>query len=318
MATADFANTLRKQRAIHIKAMAKEAGFSACGIAKAQYLEEEAPTLENWLRQHYNGEMAYMANYFDIRLDPRKLVEDAKSVICLMYNYFPAQDLARDDNYKIAKYAYGEDYHVVIKDKLKVLLSQMQAEFGEINGRVFTDSAPIMERQWAQKAGLGWLGKNSLLLSKQKGSFFFLAEIITDLEIQPDTPFQADHCGDCTRCIDACPTEAIVEPYVVDARKCISYLTIELKTEIDAQFHGKMDNWIFGCDICQDVCPWNRFSTPHQEDRFAPHPDLATISKKEWEEITQEVFNRIFKKSAVKRTKIEGLRRNIRANQSNS
>ncbi|MCS7004469.1 MAG: tRNA epoxyqueuosine(34) reductase QueG [Cytophagales bacterium] len=304
-----------QKRAERLKQMSQELGFTACGVAKADFLAEEAPKLENWLRQNYHGKMAYMERYFDIRLDPRKLVEGAKSVICLMYNYFPKKDLSSVHGFKISKYAYGEDYHFVLKDKMKELVTKMQIEFGNFQARIFTDSAPIMERPWAQRAGLGWQGKNSLLLSKQKGSFFFLAEIVTDLEIQPDPPFQADHCGECTRCIDACPTQAIVKPYVVDANKCISYLTIELKEEIDKQFHGKMENWIFGCDICQDVCPWNRFATPHCEPRFEPNEEFEKMTKQDWMEITEEVFQRIFKKSAVKRTKISGLRRNMQANQ---
>jgi epoxyqueuosine reductase len=295
-----------------IKTQAKNLGFDFCGIAKAGFLEEEAPKLENWLNQNYQGEMAYMANHFDKRLDPTKLVDGAKTVVSLVYNYFPKKELFQEDKaYKIAKYAYGQDYHHVIKDKLKVLLENLKIEIGEIGGRAFVDSAPVMERQWAQKSGLGWLGKNSLLLNKEMGSFFFLAELIIDLEVAPDPPMLKDYCGTCTKCIDACPTEAIVQPGVVDGSKCISYLTIELKENIPAAFKDKMENWVFGCDICQDVCPWNRFSKPHQEPLFDPKPELEEITNREWEEITEETFNKVFAKSAVKRTKHYGFLRNI-------
>jgi epoxyqueuosine reductase len=296
-----------------IKTQAKNLGFDFCGIAKAGFLEEEAPKLEAWLNQNYQGEMAYMANHFDKRLDPTKLVEGAKTVVSLVYNYFPKKELFQEEEaYKIAKYAYGQDYHHVIKDKLKVLLENLQQEIGEIGGRAFVDSAPVMERQWAQKSGLGWLGKNSLLLNKEMGSFFFLAELVIDLEVAPDPPMRKDYCGTCTKCIDACPTEAIVQPGVVDASKCISYLTIELKENIPSGFKGKMENWVFGCDICQDVCPWNRFSKPHHEPLFDPKPELEEMTNRDWEEITDETFNKVFSKSAVKRTKVEGLRRNVK------
>ncbi|WP_113926125.1 tRNA epoxyqueuosine(34) reductase QueG [Cognataquiflexum aquatile] len=296
-----------------IKTQAKNLGFDFCGIAKAGFLKEEAPKLEAWLNQNYQGEMAYMANHFDKRLDPTKLVEGAKTVVSLGYNYFPKKELFQEDKaYKIAKYAYGQDYHHVIKDKLKVLLENLRQEIGEIGGRAFVDSAPVMERQWAQKSGLGWLGKNSLLLNKEMGSFFFLAELVIDLEVTPDPPMLKDYCGTCTKCIDACPTEAIVQPGVVDGSKCISYLTIELKENIPAAFKGKMENWVFGCDICQDVCPWNRFSKPHQEPLFEPKPELEEMTNRDWEEITEETFSKVFSKSAVKRTKLEGLRRNIK------
>ncbi len=293
-----------------VKAIASEMGFQFCGVSKAEFLEEEAPRLESWLKQNYHGEMAYMANHFDKRLDPTKLVEGAKSVVSLLYNYYPSEDLAHDGTYKIAKYAYGKDYHFVIKDKLKEFLARIEEEIGEIGGRVFVDSAPVMERQWAAKSGLGWLGKNSLLLNKQRGSFFFLAELIIDLELDADGPVQ-DYCGTCTKCLDACPTDAIVGNQIIDASKCISYLTIELKDEIPKQFSDEMEDWMFGCDICQDVCPWNRFSTPHQEQQFNPNPHMHTMDKKEWEELTKDVFNEVFRKSAVKRTKYEGLKRNI-------
>jgi epoxyqueuosine reductase len=251
-----------------------------------------------------------MENHFDKRLDPTKLVADSKSVVSLMYNYYPEEDLSKSDSYKIAKYAYGKDYHFVVKDKLKDFMSRIHEEIGEVGGRIFVDSAPVMERQWAAKSGLGWLGKNSLLLNKQRGSFYFLAELIIDLELEEDGPMQ-DYCGTCTKCIDACPTDAIVGDGVVDASKCISYLTIELKDDLPTEFSDKMENWVFGCDICQDVCPWNRFSKPHQEEAFNPHPLLAKSDKKDWEEMTKEVFNEVFRKSAVKRTKYSGLMRNI-------
>ena len=293
-----------------IKRTAFELGFDQCGIAKAEFLEEEAPRLEEWLNQGMHGQMAYMANHFDKRLDPTKLVEGAKSVISLLYNYYPEKDLAKEGEYKIAKYAYGKDYHFVIKDKLKTFFQKIQEEIGEVSGRVFVDSAPVHERAWAAKSGLGWIGKNSLLLNKDQGSFFFLAEIILDLELEYDRPVN-DHCGTCTACLDACPTDAIPEPYVVDGSRCISYFTIELKENIPPAFKGKFEDWIFGCDICQDVCPWNRFSKPHQEPQFDPHPDLAEMHKNDWHELTEEIFRKVFKKSAVKRTKYAGLKRNV-------
>ncbi len=292
-----------------IKTEAKRLGFLSCGISKAGFLEIEAPRLEKWLNQNMHGEMRYMENHFDKRLDPTKLVEGSKSVISLLLNYFPSEE-QQPDSYKISKYAFGTDYHFVIKDKLKHLLQFIQEEIGEVHGRAFVDSAPVLDKAWAAKSGLGWIGKNSNLLTQQVGSFYFIAELIVDLELEYDTPV-TDHCGTCTACIDACPTQAIVEPYVVDGSKCISYFTIELKNEIPSEFHGKLDDWMFGCDVCQDVCPWNRFSKPHQEPLFNPNPDLLNFSKKDWEEITEDVFHKIFKKSAVKRTKLEGLRRNI-------
>ncbi|AZQ64120.1 tRNA epoxyqueuosine(34) reductase QueG [Flammeovirga pectinis] len=302
---------LQKERnAALIKAEAKRLGFSECGIAKAGFLEEEADPLEKWLKNNMHGEMGYMANHFDKRLDPTKLVEGAKSVVMLSYNYYPEKDLGQEGNYKIAKYAYGEDYHYVIKHKLKDLVKFINAEIGEVDGRVFVDSAPVMERAWAKKAGLGWVGKHSLLLNRQMGSFFFLAELIIDLDLEADPPVK-DFCGTCTRCIDACPTEAIPEKGVVDGSKCISYLTIELKDQIPTQFEGKMNDWIFGCDICQDVCPWNRFSSSHSTNAFNPHEELGNVNKKEWEELTEDVFKELFRKSAIKRTKYAGLMRNI-------
>lgn len=293
-----------------IKNKARQLGFMYCGIAKAEFLEEEAPRLEKWLNQGMHGKMGYMENHFEKRLDPTKLVPGAKSVVTLLYNYFPKQDLAKDGSYKIAKYAYGKDYHFVIKDKLKDFMSAIHEHIGEVDGRVFVDSAPVMERTWAQRTGAGWIGKNSLLLNKQSGSFFFLAELILDLELDHDGPVK-DYCGTCTACMDNCPTDAIPEPYVVDGSKCISYLTIELKESIPDEFKGKFENWAFGCDICQDVCPWNRFSKSHHEPAFEPHEQLKSMNKKDWEELTHEVFSEIFRKSAVKRTKFEGLKRNI-------
>lgn len=281
----------------------------SCGVSKAGFLEQEAPRLEDWLNKNRNGEMHYMENHFDKRLDPTLLVPGAKSVVSLLLNYYP-EETQREDAYKISKYAYGTDYHFVIKDKLKEFLEAIRAHIGEVDGRAFVDSAPVLDKAWAAKSGLGWVGKNSNLLTKQVGSFFFIAELIIDLELEYDTPV-TDHCGSCTACIDACPTQAIVDPYVVDGSKCISYFTIELKNEIPDYAKGKMDDWMFGCDVCQDVCPWNRFSRPHKEPLFNPKPELLQYSKKEWEELTQEVFSEIFKKSPVKRTKFSGLKRNI-------
>lgn len=294
-----------------IKAEALRLGFMACGISKAEFLEEEAPRLEKWLSNNHHGEMAYMANHFDKRLDPRLLVDDAKSVVSLTLNYFTPTKQLDVNAPKISKYAYGTDYHTVIKDKLKELMAFINDNIGEVSGRCFVDSAPVMDKAWAQKSGLGWRGKNSNLISKNAGSFFFLAELIIDLELEYDNPFVADHCGSCTRCIDACPTDAIIAPYTVDGSKCISYLTIELKNEIPKEFKGKMENWMFGCDICQDVCPWNRFATPHQEPAFEPALALLELKKEELIEITDEVFKQVFKGSAVKRTKLTGLKRNI-------
>jgi len=294
-----------------IKEEALRLGFMQCGIAKADFLEEEAPRLTNWLNQQHHGRMSYMENHFDKRLDPRLLVDGAKSVISLSLNYFPSATPTDPEAPKISKYAYGTDYHLVIKDKLFQLLQFIQQHIGEVSGRAFVDSAPVLDKAWAKKSGIGWVGKNSNILSKQSGSFFFLAELIVDLELAYDHPFTADHCGSCTKCIDACPTEAIVGPYIVDASKCISYLTIELKEEIPASFQGKMENWMFGCDICQDVCPWNRFSVPHSEPLFQPNEKLLDMKKEDWLDITEDVFKTIFKNSAVKRTKFKGLTRNI-------
>lgn len=294
-----------------IKTEAKNLGFAFCGIAKAGFLEEEAPRLETWLEKGMHGEMRYMENHFDKRLDPRLLVDGAKSVISLGLNYYTDNKQADPLAPKISKYAYGEDYHLIIKDKLKQLLQIINEKIGEVGGRAFVDSAPVLDRAWAQKAGLGWIGKNTNLISKKAGSFFFLAELIIDLELEYDIEPAADHCGTCTRCVDACPTDAIVGPYVVDGSRCISYLTIELKNEIPQEFKGKMDDWMFGCDICQDVCPWNRFSVLHNEPSFTPHPKLLTLSKDDLQDITEDVFRKVFKNSAVKRTKFSGLARNI-------
>ncbi|MEQ9167483.1 MAG: tRNA epoxyqueuosine(34) reductase QueG [Fulvivirga sp.] len=294
-----------------IKQEAGNLGFMFCGISKAEFLSEEAPKLEQWLSKGMHGSMQYMENHFDKRLDPTLLVPGAKTVVSLVYNYYPKKGLANSDSYKIAKYAYGQDYHYVVKDKLKSLLETIHNKIGEVDGRAFVDSAPVMERQWAERAGVGWVGKNSLLLNRQSGSFFFLAELILDLELTPDGPVK-DFCGTCTACMDACPTDAIPDPYVVDASKCISYFTIELKEQIPNDVKGKFENWMFGCDICQDVCPWNRFSKPHQEPAFEPHEKLEGMTKGDWEEITEDVFREIFRKSAVKRTKYEGLKRNIK------
>jgi epoxyqueuosine reductase len=292
-----------------IKSEAKRLGFLSCGISKAEFLEEEAPRLETWLNKNMNGEMTYMENYFDKRLDPTVLVPDSKSVISLLLNYFPLETQP-SDTYKISKYAYGTDYHFVIKDKLKQLMQFISEEIGEVHGRAFVDSAPVLDKAWAAKSGLGWIGKHSNLLTKQLGSFYFIAELIVDLDLEYDTPV-TDHCGSCTACIDACPTNAIVADRVVDGSKCISYFTIELKNEIPTSQKGNFEDWMFGCDICQDVCPWNRFSKPHSEPLFNPHPELLSMTKKDWEEITEEVFQQLFKKSAVKRTKFSGLKRNI-------
>ncbi len=301
---------LRSKHSNLIKTEAKRLGFLSCGISKAEFLEEEAPRLEEYLQKQRHGKMSFLENYYDKRLDPTKLVEGSKSVISLLLNYYP-EETQREDSYKISKYAYGTDYHFVIKDKLKSLLQFIKQGIGEVEGRAFVDSAPVMDKAWAAKAGLGWVGKHTLLLSKQKGSFFFVAELIIDLDLEYDAPV-TDHCGSCTACIDACPTDAIVEPYKVDGSKCISYFTIELKEELPNEMKGKFEDWAFGCDICQDVCPWNRFSKPHNEPLFNPHPELLSMSKKDWEEITEETFRKIFKKSAVKRTKYSGLTRNIR------
>ena len=294
-----------------IKTEAKRLGFLSCGVSKAEFLEEEAPKLESWLNQNKHGKMQYMENHFDKRLDPTLLVEGSKSVVSLTYNYFSEQLQHDSEAPKISTYAYGMDYHYVIKNKLNQLLEFIKEEIGDVHGRAFVDSAPILEKAWAKKSGLGWIGKHSNMLTQKVGSFYFIAELIIDLELEPDHAV-TDHCGRCTACIDACPTDAITEPYKVDGSKCISYFTIELKENIPTEMGGKLDNWMFGCDVCQDVCPWNRFSKQHNEPLFNPKPELLSMTKKDWEEITQETFNKVFKNSAVKRTKYSGLTRNIR------
>ncbi|MEJ7557877.1 MAG: tRNA epoxyqueuosine(34) reductase QueG [Pedobacter sp.] len=294
-----------------IKEEAIRLGFMQCGIAKADFLAEEAPRLEKWLSNNHHGKMAYMENHFDKRLDPRLLVDDAKSVISLTLNYYSEAAQTDPEAPKISKYAFGSDYHQVIKSKLFELLEFISAQVGEVSGRAFVDSAPVLDRAWAKRSGIGWIGKNSNLISKKSGSFFFLAELILDLDLEYDNPFEADHCGTCTKCIDACPTEAILSPFIINAQQCISYLTIELKDEIPSHFNNKMDNWMFGCDICQDVCPWNRFATPHSEPAFKPNDNLLQMKKEDWLDITEDVFQKIFKNSAVKRTKFKGLTRNI-------
>lgn len=292
-----------------IKAESKRLGFLSCGISKAEFLEEEAPRLESWLNKNHHGQMSYMENHFDKRLNPKLLVDDSKSVISLLLNYFPSEE-QNSDSYKISKYAYGQDYHFVIKEKLKELLNTIQLQIGEVSGRAFVDSAPVLDKAWAAKSGLGWIGKNSNLITQKVGSFYFIAELIIDLELEYDYA-TTDHCGTCTACIDACPTDAIVAPYVVDGSKCISYFTIELKDNLPIEMKGKFDDWAFGCDVCQDVCPWNRFSKPHNEPLFNPNPELLSFSKRDWDEITNDTFNKVFKNSAVKRTKFEGFKRNI-------
>ncbi|MBL1279456.1 MAG: tRNA epoxyqueuosine(34) reductase QueG [Fluviicola sp.] len=297
-----------------IKQKAKDLGFFFCGISKADFLKEDAVHLDAFLKNNYQGKMSYLENHYDKRLDPRLLVDDAKSVVSLLMNYFPENEQEDPSAPKISKYAYGKDYHFLIKDRLKEFFAYIQDEIGEVGGRVFVDSAPVLDKAWAKKSGLGWVGKNANLIHPKHGSFFFIAELILDLELTEDGPMK-DYCGTCTKCIDACPTGAIVKPYVVDGSKCISYLTIELKDELlPSEFKGKMDNWMFGCDICQDVCPWNRFSKPTKESHFDPHENLLKMSKVDWEDLTEEIFQELFRKSAVKRTKFKGLNRNIQFN----
>lgn len=293
-----------------IKQIAQDLGFFSVGFSKAEFLAEEAPRLENWLNKQQHGKMGYMENHFDMRLDPRLLVPGSKTVISFLYNYFPEQQQP-SDTYQLSKYAYGKDYHDVIKNQLRKLMDRVKAEIGDVEGRIFVDSAPVLEKAWAKKSGLGWIGKNANLIHPKAGSFYFLAEWICDLDIESDGPIR-DYCGTCTRCIDACPTDAIVEPYVVDGSKCISYLTIELKDQLlPSAFKGKLDDWMYGCDICQDVCPWNRFSEPHNEPQFQPHPMLFDLTKNDWEDLTEELYRELFRGSAVKRAKFEGLKRNI-------
>ena len=293
-----------------IKQKANELGFFYCGFSKAGFLAEEAPKLERWLREGLHGKMSYMENHFDKRLDPTRLVEGSNSVISLLLNYYPSESQTENAP-KISKYAYGEDYHLVIKDKLKLLVESMKEEIGDIQGRVFVDSAPVMDKAWAKKAGLGWLGKNTNLIHPKEGSFFFIAEIISDLSFTQDPPMR-DYCGTCTKCLDACPTNALATPYQIDASRCISYLTIELKDQlIPQQFNESMENWMFGCDICQDVCPWNRFSKAHQEKRFNPDFELLNLNTNDWQALNSDHFEILFKNSAIKRTGFQGLKRNI-------
>ena len=301
---------LAAQHSQRIKDHAKRLGFLSCGISNAGFLEDEAPRLEQWLRKGHHGSMTYMERNFDKRLDPTKLVPGAKSVVSLLYNYYPSAKQSDKEAPKISKYAYGKDYHFVVKEKLKELMHIIEEEIGEVSGRAFVDSAPVLDKAWAAKAGLGWIGKHTNLISKQAGSFYFIAELIIDLPLEADTPV-TDHCGSCTACIDACPTDAIIAPYQVDGSKCISHFTIELKEAIPQEVKGQFDNWAFGCDVCQDVCPWNRFSTPHQEPQFEPSPELMNLTKNDWHEITEVVFNRLFEKSAVQRTQFSGLKRNL-------
>ena len=295
----------------YIKRKAKEIGFDSCGMAKAECLDDEAKILETWLNQGMHGKMAYMENHFEKRIDPRKLVDGARSVISLSYNYFTEEKQNDEQAPKIAMYAFGKDYHEVVREKLELLYNYIREEVGNINGRCFVDSAPVLERAWAQRSGVGWVGKNTNILTKRRGSFFFLAEIILDVELEYDSPVK-DYCGSCTKCIDACPTNAIYEPYKVDGSKCISYFTIELKDEIlPAGYKGKFENWMFGCDICQQVCPINAQSSNHKEPQFEPRPELLAMSRKDWEELREETYKRIFQHSAVKRTRFKGIQRNI-------
>ena len=303
---------MKKRNSQLVKRLAKEIGFSSCGISKARFLHEEEKKFEDWLRQGYQGSMSYLERNFDKRLDPTKLVPGAKSVISLSYNYFPPKKLISENNFIISKYAYGRDYHKVLRSKLKKLFMKIRDKIGEVEGRVFVDSAPIHERAWAKLSGIGWIGKNSLLINKNQGSYFFLAEIICDLDLEYDEPV-LNRCGNCTRCIDACPTDAITKAQVIDANKCISYLTIENKEKIPKELRGSINNSIFGCDICQDVCPWNKKSVPHNEKEFIPKKELRDLKKKDWIELTEDTFNKIFEGSAVKRTKFQGLKRNIKA-----
>lgn len=301
-----------KANTAFIKQTAVQLGFDHCGIAKAVKLDEDAKRLERWLQKDMHGSMHYMEKYFDLRIDPAKLVPGAKSVITLLKNYFPAKE-HQTDGPKISKYAYGKDYHEVIKKQLNDFLFLIKNKVGDIQGRGFVDSAPVLERSWAQRSGLGWIGKNGNLITKQSGSFFFIATLITDLELEYDDLFAKDYCGTCTRCIDACPTDAILPEKVIDGSKCISYFTIELKEMlIPGEMKGKFDNWLFGCDTCQDVCPWNRFSKPTTEENFTPLPAILNLSTKEWDEMTAEGFKKIFKDSPLKRAKYSGIQRNLK------
>ena len=300
----------RREAARWLKAEAQRAGFMACGVAQAGFLAEEAPRLERWLRERRHGEMGYMANHFDLRLDPRRLVDGARSVVSLAYNYHVPPGQQPPDAPVLSTYAYGRDYHKVVKKRLKPLISAVRERFGEVAIRAFVDSAPVMEKAWAQRAGIGWVGKHTNVVRQGAGSYFFLCELITDLDLEPDPP-ATDHCGTCRRCVDACPTDAIT-PYGVDGSKCISYFTIELKDAIPLEMKGRFADRVFGCDICQQVCPWNRFSTPHQEPEFVAKPELLGLSRDEWHGMTEVVFEKLFEGSAVKRTKFTGLMRNLR------
>jgi epoxyqueuosine reductase len=294
-----------------VKQMAVQYGFDYCGIARAVPLDEDARRLENWLNQGMHGSMQYMENYFDLRIDPSRLVPGARSVITLLKNYYPSE--VPEQELKISKYAYGKDYHEVIRPRLRSMISELQDKIGQFNGRGFVDSAPVLERAWAQKTGLGWIGKNANLITRQSGSFFFIATLITDLDLDYDDPLAKDYCGSCTKCIDACPTEAILPGKVINGSKCISYFTIELKDEIiPSEMKGKFSNWMFGCDICQDVCPWNRFSHSHKEEAFTPFPEILNLTTKEWEELSEEMFKKLFKLSPLSRSKHKGIQRNIR------
>lgn len=295
-----------------IKSFAADTGFDYCGIAKAKYLDDDARRLEQWLNKGMHGQMQYMQNHFDLRVDPEKLVPGAKSVITLLLNYYPSK-FQQKGSPKISKYAYGSDYHDVIRDKLKQLIRYIKENIGEFNGRGFVDSAPVLERSWAVNSGLGWIGKNGNLITKESGSFFFIATLIVDLELEYDDVYAKDYCGNCTRCIDACPTEAILPGKVVDGSKCLSYFTIELKDAlIPNEMKGKFDNWMFGCDTCQDVCPWNHFSKPTSETEFSPIPEILNFSNTDWEQLTEESFKEIFRHSPIKRAKFSGIKRNLK------
>lgn len=305
-----MALSLREKNSLLIKELSSKYSFQFCGISKAQKLDSEEKRLEEWLSQGMHGKMNYMANHFEKRLDPVKLVPGAKSVVTFIYNYYPKEEISSEDNFKIARYAYGKDYHFVIRKILKELVIDLQEKVGEFQGRIFVDSAPVMERAWAARSGIGWIGKNSLLLNRNMGSYFFLAVLISELDLIPDNPIP-DYCGSCTRCMDACPTDAIADPYVVDGSKCISYLTIELKDEIPSQFSGKFNDWIFGCDICQEVCPWNRFARPTREKDFSPVDRIKEMKKNDWVELDEIMFEELFRDSPLKRTGFKGLKRNI-------
>jgi len=302
-------NTEKNSR--FIKAAAARLGFDYCGIARAVQLDDDARRLEQWLMNGYQGNMSYMERYFDLRIDPRKLVPGAQSVITLLMNYYP-KERQNEQAPKISKYAYGIDYHEYIRSKLNLFLEELRNEVGEVNGRGFVDSAPVLERAWAERSGLGWIGKNGNLITKKAGSYFFIASLIVDLPLEYDPQFAKDFCGSCTRCLEACPTGAIPEPGLIDGSKCISYLTIELKDEIiPEEFKGKMEGWAFGCDICQEVCPWNRFAQPHQQEALQPIPEILNLSTTEWEDMSEEVFRKLLKHSPIKRSKWKGMQRNL-------